>query len=103
VPACKQTFLCSALVELEARESAAGQSAARDQQVKEQQTKDAAKQLEQEVLVHSLVFVCLQFSVIRPYMQWRIHRGKLNIKYAWYVSPAKVYAYRPMRVRQTVQ
>jgi len=38
------------LVELEARESAALQKAAKDRTVKEQQTKNAAKQLEQEVI-----------------------------------------------------
>jgi len=50
-----------ACAELEARENAAVQSAARDKHVKDQQTKDAAKQLEQEVLSHLYIhfLVCI--------------------------------------------
>jgi len=61
------------IVELEARENAALQKAAKEKTaVKEQQTKNAAKQLEQEVLLSCIVCVfwslCNFFSNCYPFI-----------------------------------
>jgi len=48
------------IVELEAREHAAVQTAKEKSAIKEQQAKNAAKQLEQEVLLYFCVFFFVQ-------------------------------------------